>query len=292
MQARLWLHGSRRRYAAAHHEELRGQAMPRLRQHVLYLGYRTRRAEQIALRLRAALPAQEVELRVGLDAFSRGDDAEALAEAGHRADDRHRLLARCQFAHKRTVDLDLVERKTTQIAQRRVPRSEVVERYPDAKAAKLVQNRQRCLAVLQQHRFRYLQFEPMRREAGSLQRFLYRRDQIWILELHRRKIDRDADVPRPLRRIHAGLPQHPLADRHDQAGFFRQRNEIGWRDHAAQRMIPPRQGFETHDHVLGNVADRLVIDLEFIAPQRGTQVEFQQPPRLCAGVHPSLEETV
>src|SRR6478672_3721096 len=125
--------------------------MPRLRQHVLYLGYRTRRAEQIPLRLRAALPAQEVELRVGLDAFGSGDDAEALAEAGHRADDRHRLVARCKFAHERTVDLDIVEGKTAQIAQRRISRSKIVERDSDAKTTKLMQNRQRCFAVLQEH---------------------------------------------------------------------------------------------------------------------------------------------
>ena len=57
-------------------------------------------------------------------------------------------------------------------------------------------------------------------------------------------------------------------------------------------MIPAHQGFEGDDHVLGDVADRLVIDLEFLAPQRGAQVEFQEPPRLRARVHPGLEEAV
>ena len=154
------------------------------------------------------------------------------------------FLARRQFADERAVDLDLVERETAQIAQRRIAGSEIVHRDPDAEAAKLVQNRQRRLAVLQQHRLGDLQFEPVRRKAGGLQRCLHRRYQVGILELHRRKIDGDADVLRPSRRIHAGLPQHPLADRHDQAGFFRQRNELDRRDHAAQRMIPAHQGFE------------------------------------------------
>ena len=86
-----------------------GEALPRLRQHALHLGGGTRTAEQIALRLRAAFPAQQVELRVGLDAFGRRDDAEALAKAGHRADDRHRIVARRQLADERTVDLDLVK---------------------------------------------------------------------------------------------------------------------------------------------------------------------------------------
>ena len=93
-------------------------------------------------------------------------------------------------------------------------------------------------------------------------------------------------------RVHAGLAQHPLADRNDQAGFFRQRNEIDRRDHAAQRMVPAHQRFEGDDDVLGDVADRLVIDFEFFALKRGAQVDFQQPPGLRARVHPGLEEAI
>ena len=57
-------------------------------------------------------------------------------------------------------------------------------------------------------------------------------------------------------------------------------------------MIPAHQRFEGDDHVFGNIADRLVIDFEFPALQRRTQVEFQQPPRLRARVHAGLEEAV
>jgi hypothetical protein len=49
---------------------LGSQALPRLYQHVLHVGGGTRAAEQIALRLRATLLAQEIELRIGLDTFS------------------------------------------------------------------------------------------------------------------------------------------------------------------------------------------------------------------------------
>ena len=57
-------------------------------------------------------------------------------------------------------------------------------------------------------------------------------------------------------------------------------------------MIPAHQGFEGDHHVLGNVADRLVIDLELPALQRRAQIEFQKPPRLRARVHSGLEEAV
>ena len=57
-------------------------------------------------------------------------------------------------------------------------------------------------------------------------------------------------------------------------------------------MIPAHQGFEGDHHVFGDVADRLVIDFELPALQRRAQVEFQDPPRLRARVHPGLEEAV
>ena len=51
-----------------------------------------------------------------------------------------------------------------------------------------------------------------------------------LLELGRREIDGDLEVVRPCGRFLAGLPQHPLADRDDQAGFLRNRDEVGRRD--------------------------------------------------------------
>ena len=57
-------------------------------------------------------------------------------------------------------------------------------------------------------------------------------------------------------------------------------------------MIPAHQGFEGDDDVAGDVADRLVIDLELVALQRRAQVEFQNPPRLGARVHSGLEEAI
>ena len=113
-----------------------------------------------------------------------------------------------------------------------------------------------------------------------------------ILELHRRQIDGDADISGQLGRIDAGPAQHPVAELDDQAGFFGERNEIGRRDQAALRMVPAHQGFERDDLVAGDVADRLIVDFEFVALQRRPQVEFQQAPGLRAGIHPGFEEAI
>ena len=111
------------------------------------------------------LAAQQLELRTRFDTLGGSRNTEALAEPRHRANDGHGIVARCEFAHERTVDLDLVERETAQIAQRRITGAKIVERDLDAHRAELVQDRKRPLAVLQQHRFGDLQFEPMRRQA-------------------------------------------------------------------------------------------------------------------------------
>src|SRR5690606_40865106 len=51
----------------------------------------------------------------------------------------------------------------------------------------------------------------------------------------------------PLRGLAAGTFQHPLADRGDQAGFFRQRNEVLRRQQAHGRVLPAYQRLTTAD---------------------------------------------
>jgi hypothetical protein len=44
--------------------------------------------------------------------------------------------------------------------------------------------------------------------------------------------------------------------------------------------------------VAGDVSDRLIIDFEFVAVQRRAQIQFQDAPRLGAGVHSGLEVAI
>ena len=116
--------------------------------------------------------------------------------------------------------------------------------------------------------------------------------QIVALELHRRDVDRDPDVVRPVRRLGAGRPQHPFAERIDQAGLLRDRNELGRRDHAALGMVPAQQRLAADDPVVADVDQRLVVQLELAAHERLAQVDLQRAARLHARVHLRLEEAV
>ena len=53
---------------------------------------------------------------------------------------------------------------------------------------------------------------------------------------------RDRGAGQPL-----GVAEHPDAERNDDAGFFRKRNERIWGDQAVHRMVPARQALKTDD---------------------------------------------
>jgi len=79
--------------------------------------------------------------------------------------------------------------------------------------------------------------------------------------------------------MQAGGAQHPFAERQDKSGFLRQRNEIGWRDHAALGKVPAHQGLETR-HLAGlQIMDRLVVDLELGIGDGLAKVELERAAR-------------
>jgi hypothetical protein len=68
---------------------------------------RDRPAEQIALRLRAALRPDLPELSFSLHALRGGRDAERIGEPCHRADDGDRIRLVGEIANERLIDLIL-----------------------------------------------------------------------------------------------------------------------------------------------------------------------------------------
>src|SRR4030088_1666119 len=86
-------------------------------QQLLDLGGRPRRTEQEALHFVAAFGAEPVELINGLHAFGCRGDVEAAAKAGDRSHNRHAIGALREILYERAIDLDLVERKATEIAE-------------------------------------------------------------------------------------------------------------------------------------------------------------------------------
>ena len=109
-------------------------------------------------------------------------------------------------------------------------------------------------------------------------------------ELHRRQVDRHLDMRRQGRRIGAGLPQHPFAERQDQPGLLGDGDELRRRDRPARRMGPAQQRLEPGRPVLLQVDDRLVGQRHRAGAQRLPQVGMQQQAPLALGGHRRGEE--
>lgn len=102
---------------------------------------RLRLPGEIALHLVAALQRQERELAFGLDALGENRNVQAVPERDDGAHDRHRMVIIVEIANEDPVDLDLLEREGVQVGQRRISRSEIIERDMHAEQLQLTQDR-------------------------------------------------------------------------------------------------------------------------------------------------------
>ena len=93
------------------------------------LACRLGNAEQVALHLGAALGAAAASTAPASPRLPPWSPSpEQLPNRGDRPDDCRRVLVMRQVANERLVDLDLVERKAAQIAQRGIAGAEIVHR--------------------------------------------------------------------------------------------------------------------------------------------------------------------
>ena len=135
----------------------------------------------------------------------------------------HSLIVR-QLPHEGAIDLDLVEREGAQIAQARIAGAEIVHRDAHAEAAQLMQHREIGVVLGEQHRFGDLELEPLRRRARSRPAPT---SPICASERERNcagdRLTRRRSLSGQLAASRQASPQHPFADRHDEAGVLGER---------------------------------------------------------------------
>ncbi len=146
------------------------------------------------------------------------------------------------------------------------------------------------LFVAENDRLGDFQLQPLRRQAGCLQRRLDERGQRLVTELQGRDIDRHRPGFGPGRRLGAGRLQHPFAERADQAAILGHRDEFAGRDKAFGRVFPAQQGFERYDVGRRHVEQGLEVELELAALHRRLQVLFHLQPDQQLLVHFRLVE--
>ena len=228
-------------------------------------------------------------LGFGLDALRGGRHAQALGKRDDGADDRH------AFAHalgraldEAAVDLDRREAGAAEIAERRIAGAEVVEAEPYAEVQDALQHLGRAEPLVHEHALGHFQFEAFGRQAGLRQRLGHGGDEIGILELIGRDVDRDADVAGPARRLLAGGAQYPGTDRADQPGLFGQRDELDRRDAAELRAVPAEQCLEAGELAGVRVDDGLVGEVHLALLERAAQRHLEHAALLGLGVELGL----
>src|SRR6185369_8704556 len=103
--------------------------------------------------------------------------------------------------------------------------------------------------------------------------------QILLPELARRQIHRNRN------RVEAGvlpgpvLParglQHPLPDRHDKPGFFRERDETPGSNEPQLSALPSNKGLGAHEASAANIDLWLICQQEFLALERSPQLGLE-----------------
>src|SRR5579883_2923779 len=126
----------------------------------------------------------------------------------------------------------------------------------------MAQSRKIGFALLEEDGLGDLKLKALGKQARGSKRRANDLRQVALFKLHRRKIDCDSQISRPFHRLSAGLPQDPLAQRHDKASFLGERDEFGRRDEPALGAAPAQLSLKSRNRSRLKTDEGLVKKLE------------------------------
>ena len=112
--------------------------------------------------------AQKVQLFLKLDAFRDDTQAKFFSHRQDRRTNRGIVIVIMQILYERAVDLERVQGKLLQVAQRRISRAEVIDRYANSGLLKYAQCGYRFLDIFHQQALSDLKFKRFGEDAGTL----------------------------------------------------------------------------------------------------------------------------
>src|SRR5882724_2123199 len=96
----------------------------------------------------------------------------------------------------------------------------------------------------------------------------------------------------PFNHFLARFLQHRLPDANDQSGLLGDRNELAWCNQPSLRMCPAHQRLKPGETATFERNDRLIINEEFVALDRQSQITLQPQTRDGPGMHSLVEHLV
>jgi hypothetical protein len=132
---------------------------------------------------------------------------------------------------KGLVNLDRVDRIAVDVAERRIPRAEIVERHSHTQATHGGKLGRNVTRRVQEDPFCDFKLEAVGSKFKFSKNARQIIDEVDVGELGGRGVDaqpelRIGKLPLPFLELRAGLPHHPLIDLTDQSDFLRNRDEV------------------------------------------------------------------
>jgi hypothetical protein len=150
-----------------------------------------RAGEIVALQLVATVPQEERELRFGLDPLGHHSQPHAVGKVDDGDGERGVVRVAHDVPDERAVDLEHVEGKPLQVGEAGVAGPEIIHGEVHAERFQLVQHLHRLLRVAHQQRLRELQLQVPGRDRALGEYAAHRGDEILVLKLAGRQVDRD-----------------------------------------------------------------------------------------------------
>lgn len=231
---------------------------------------------------------------VGLDAFRHHLLAQAVGEADGRPADDRTIGVIADLADEGAVELEVVDREHVEVTQGRIAGAEIVDGDTDSHVVQQIENAHGFGRLLHRRRFGDLEHQVFGLQFEGLHDAADQHGQIAIAHLDGGNVDRHAQVAQPGLaegcQLATGGPQHPLADRLDQAGLFGDADETPRHQQALLGMLPTHQRLDTAHPAAHQVDDRLVVQAELVVGQRQAQAVFDLQPVDGGIVHFLVEE--
>lgn len=147
-------------------------------------GKRHRSGEVITLKNIAATAFQKFHLGCRFHAFGDHNEAKVVGHGNNALGDRCIVMIGSDFPDERTVDLDLVDRQTLEVAEAGKTGPEVIECNANPQCLESVQRLDRLFSVMQQQRLGDLQLQLFTSQTVFLQRGLDILHEMATLKMH------------------------------------------------------------------------------------------------------------
>ena len=204
--------------------------------------------------------AHQCEFVLRLDTFGHAIHAERACECHDSADQVAVAVGgRAGVAQEFRVDLQSVEMRALEIAERGHARTEVVECEAHADTAQLRDRFVDQLRIAKKHVLVELELKTVRFQSRAGERVGDDGRETFVEQLDRGNVDGQAYALGPGRSLAAGFMQDPLADADDEVAVFRDRNEKLRHHGPAFGAVPAQQCLKSHDLVVRSGGDWLVI---------------------------------